>query len=191
MDTVLMTDALDGFRQRLEGVDAADWIAGTPCADWDVRALVNHVLGELLWIPPLLDGRTIAEVGERFDGDMLGDDPLGAWRSAATEALAAASQPGAQDRTVHLSFGDFSGGEYLGQVTSDVIIHTWDLARAVGASHLLSAPAVGFVNDFLSPQIDAWRAAGAFGPAADTDADADAQARLLAQTGRSPNWARP
>ncbi len=175
----------------MEGVDTGDWIAGTPCADWDVRALVNHVLGELLWIPPLLDGRTIAEVGDRFDGDMLGDDPLGAWTSAATEALAAASQPGAQDRTLHLSFGDFSGGEYLGQVTSDVIIHTWDLARAVGASDRLSAPAVEFVNDFLGPQIDGWRAAGAFGPAADINADADAQARLLAQTGRSPNLSRP
>ena len=190
MDTALMTDALDGFRQRLEEVDAADWAAGTPCDDWDVRALVNHVLGELLWIPPLLDGTTIAEVGDRFDGDMLGDDPLGAWRLAAIEALAAASQPGAQDRTVHLSFGDFPGGEYLGQVTSDVIIHSWDLARAVGASDRLSAAAVEFVNDFLSPQIDGWRAAGAFGPAADTDPDADAQDRLLAQTGRSPSWPR-
>ncbi len=188
MDTALLTDALDGFRQRLEGVDAADWTAATPCADWDVRALVNHVLGELVWIPPLLEGKTIAEVGDRFDGDMLGDDPLGAWTAAATEAVAAASQRGAQERTVHLSFGDFPGGDYLGQVTSDVILHSWDLARAVGASDRLSAPAVEFVNDFLSPQIDAWRAAGAFGPAADTDDGADAQDRLLAQTGRSPNW---
>lgn len=189
MDTVLMADALDGFRRRLDVVDASQWSAATPCADWDVRALVNHVVGELLWVPPLLGGRTIAEIGDRFGGDILGDDPLVTWTSAVADGLAAASQPDAQERTVHLSFGDFPGSEYLGQVASDVIIHSWDLARAVGADDRLGAPLVEFVNSFLSPQIDAWRSAGAFGPAVDVDPDADAQDRLLAQTGRSPGSA--
>lgn len=189
MDTALMADALDGFGQRLDLVDAAQWSAATPCADWDVRTLVNHVVGELLWVPPLLAGRTIAEVGDEFDGDILGDDPLVTWASAVAGALAAASQPGAQERTAHLSFGDFPGSEYLGQVVSDVIIHSWDLARAVGADDRLGAPLVEFVDSFLSPQIDAWRSAGAFGPAVDVAPDADVQDRLLAQTGRSASLA--
>jgi uncharacterized protein (TIGR03086 family) len=188
VNMILMADAIDGFGQRLKVVDAAHWKAVTPCTDWDVRTLVNHVVGELLWVPPLLEGKTIAEVGDRFDGDILGDDPLAIWIDAAAGAQAAASQPGAQERTVHLSFGDFPGGDYLGQVTSDVIIHSWDLARAVGADDRLNSALVEFVDDFLSPQVDAWRSAGAFGPAIDVAPDAGAQDRLLAQTGRSPSW---
>ena len=96
-----------------------------------------------------------------------GSDPSASARSAAAAALAAASQPGAHERIVHLSFGDFTGSDYLSQVVSDVIIHSWDLARAVGADDRLDPALVTFVDGFLSPQIDAWRNAGAFGPAVD------------------------
>ncbi len=188
MEMAVMASAIDGFEQRLSTVGDAQWNAATPCDDWDVRTLVNHVVGELLWIPPLLEGKTIAEVGDRFDGDILGIDPRGSARSAAAGALAAASRPGADEQIVHLSFGDFTGSDYLSQVVSDVIIHSWDLARAVGGEDRLDPALVAFVDGFLSPQIDAWRNAGAFGPAVDVGTDADVQDRLLAQTGRSATW---
>ena len=188
MDTEVLAQAVEGFGQRLDHIADDQWSGPTPCADWDVRTLVNHVVNELLWVPPLLDGQTIAEVGDRFDGDVLGDDPRSAFTAAATEAVAAASQFGVQERTVHLSFGDMPGAGYLGQVTSDVIIHTWDLARAIGADDRLAAALVDFVDTELGPQIDAWRGAGVFGPAVAVDPDVDSQARLLAQTGRSPDW---
>jgi uncharacterized protein (TIGR03086 family) len=188
MDEALLVDAVDGFGQRLNAVDAGQWSAATPCEDWDVRTLVNHVVGELLWMPPLLAGKTIADVGDRFDGDILGDDPHATWASAVADARAAASLPGAQEDTVHLSFGDFPGSEYLSQITSDLVIHAWDLARAVGADDRLSPTLIEFVDGFLSPQVDAWRSAGAFGPPVDVAPDADAQSQLLAQTGRSSNW---
>src|SRR2546427_12764915 len=60
MNTALMADAINGFGQRLNVVDSAQWKAVTPCEAWDVRTLVNHVVGELLWVPPLLEGKTIA-----------------------------------------------------------------------------------------------------------------------------------
>lgn len=186
MDTTLVAGALDGFARRLAMVGDDEWATPTPCVDWDVRALVNHVLGELLWVPPLLAGRTIAEVGDQFDGDVLGDDPMEAWTDAAASVLAAAEEPGAQERTVHLSFGDFPGSDYLGQVTADVVIHTWDLAQALRTDSELGDALVVFVEAFLGPQIDAWRSAGAFGPAADVPAGASAQESLLAQTGRAP-----
>ena len=109
-------------------------------------------------------------------------------RAAAAAAQTAATAPGAQEQTVHLSFGDFSGSEYLSQLTSDVTIHSWDLAQAVGADDRLGPALVTFVSEFLSPQVDAWRSAGAFGPEVDIGADADEQVRLLAQTGRSSDW---
>src|SRR5215213_6151469 len=154
MDTEVLTQAVEGFSQRLDHVQDAQWRAPTPCADWDVHTLVNHVVNELRWIPPLLDGATIADVGDRFDGDLLGDDPRSAWASAGAEAIAAATQFGVNERTVHLSFGDVPGSDYLGQVTSDIVIHTWDLARAVGADDRLAAALVDFVETELGPQID-------------------------------------
>jgi uncharacterized protein (TIGR03086 family) len=188
MDLTLLSSAIGGFGAHLGAVAADQWSAPTPCSDWDVREVVNHVAGELLWIPPLLEGKTIEDVGDQFDGDVLGDDPHAVWSSAAAAAQAAASAPGAQDRTVHLSFGDFPGGEYLSQITSDLVIHGWDVARAIGADDRIDPPLLDFVDGFLTPQVDAWRSAGAFGPAVDVDANADTQDRLIANTGRPPDW---
>lgn len=188
MDIRVLTEAIDGFERRLTTGDGSTWSAATPCGDWDLHTLVNHVVNELLWIPPLLDGLTIAEVGDSFDRDVLGDQPVASFRTAGAAAVAAASVPGAQERTVHLSFGDLPGAGYLEQVTSDVVIHTWDLARAVGADDHLDPALVQFVADALGPQMEAWRSAGAFGPAADAGPEPSAQDILLAQTGRSPGW---
>lgn len=185
MDEGLFERAVTGFGRRLELIADDQWSGPTPCADWDVRTLVNHVAGELLWAPPLLAGQTVAEVGDRLDGDLLGTDFRAAWATATAGALGAAAEPGAQARTVHLSFGDFSGSDYLAQITSDVVIHSWDLARAIGADEGLDPELVEFVDGFLGPQIEAWRSAGAFGPAVEVPDNADLQARLLARTGRS------
>ncbi len=66
-----------------------------------------------------------------------------------------------------------------------MIIHSWDLARAIGADDRLDPALLTFVDEFLSPQVEAWRGAGAFGPAVEVGADASAQDRFLAKTGRS------
>ena len=172
------------FGARVHAVADDQWAAPTPDAEWDVRALVNHLLNEALWAPPLLAGSTIEEVGDRFDGDQLGDDPKGAWAAAASAAVAAAQAEGAMERIVHLSFGDFPGEFYLSQVLCDHVIHAWDLARATGGNETLDPELVEWVYAFLAPQADAWRAAGVFGPSVDVAPDADLQTKLLGQTGR-------
>ncbi|MEO5680132.1 MAG: maleylpyruvate isomerase N-terminal domain-containing protein [Acidimicrobiales bacterium] len=95
------------------------WRAPTPDSEWDVRALVNHVLRENLWAPPLLDGLTIADVGDRFAGDQLGHDPEQAWDAAAASSIVAVGADGALDRTVHVSFGDIPGRAYISQLVCD------------------------------------------------------------------------
>jgi uncharacterized protein (TIGR03086 family) len=162
------------------------WAAGTPDSEWDVRALVNHVLSENLWAPPLLAGSTIADVGDRFDGDRLGDDPQAAWAAAAAASIDAVGEAGALDRTVHVSFGDISGQEYASQLVCDHVIHGWDLARAIGADERIDDDLVEFTYDFLLPQIDGWRSAGAFGPEVELPPGAGRQAALLALSGRRP-----
>src|SRR3954452_5486953 len=98
--------AVEQWLERVAAVDDQQWQRPTPCADWDVRALVNHVVGEELWTRPLTEGGTIAEVGDRFDGDVLGADPVEAARSAAQEAADAVDELLPGGALVHLSFGD-------------------------------------------------------------------------------------
>src|SRR5262245_18529994 len=130
--TQLYQRALKGFAARLHAVDAEQWTLSTPCHEWDVRVLVNHIVGETLWAPPLFAGRTVADVGDAFDGDRLGDDPVASFDGSAVEALAAVRELGAMDRVVHLSFGDVPGEEYALQLLADLLVHSWDLARATG-----------------------------------------------------------
>ena len=83
--------SVEEFGQRVMAIGADDWNRPTPCSDWSVRDLVRHLVYEELWAPPLLAGATVADIGDRFEGDILGDDPQVAWKEAAAHALAAAS----------------------------------------------------------------------------------------------------
>ena len=164
-------------------VMASQWSAGTPCAEWDVRALVNHVAGEYLWVPELMAGRTVADVGSKLDGDLLGDDPPAAVVAAARAAQASTGEADAMTRIVHLSFGDVSGAAYLKQMAVDSLIHSWDLARAIGADETLDPELVDFSYEELRQTAEDWRSGGAFGPAQEAGDDST-QSKLLALTGR-------
>lgn len=126
--------AAERFGDLVQAVKEDQWADPIPCADWNVRALVNHVVAENLWTPMLFGGSTVEEIGDRFDGDVLGTDPKAAWESSITAALKAVQSQGAMDRTVHLSFGDVPGREYAAQLFADYLVHSFDLARASEAT---------------------------------------------------------
>ncbi|MDQ1705473.1 MAG: hypothetical protein QOF18_1839 [Frankiaceae bacterium] len=180
----LFDRAAERFGAVVHGVGSGQWGDATPCTDWDVRALVNHLVYELRWAPPLLAGQTIAEVGTRFDGDLLGDDPSAAWDDAVRAARAAVAAPGALDTTVHLSFGDTPAMGYLTQLTGDLAVHAWDLARGIGADDTLDPELVGYITEAVKPMAAELAASGMFDPPADVPADADEQTRMLALFGR-------
>jgi uncharacterized protein (TIGR03086 family) len=177
--------AMDRFSDNVRQVRDDQWDRPTPCADWNVRELVNHVVNENRWTPPLLEGQTIAEVGDRFDGDLLGDDPKLAWEESAREATAAVHGDGALDRTVHLSFGDTPGSEYVWQLFADILVHGWDLARGIGADDRLDPDLVEACASWFAEVEAAYRSAGAVGPRPEVSDDADPQTRLLAAFGRA------
>ncbi|TMM36310.1 MAG: TIGR03086 family protein [Actinobacteria bacterium] len=189
MDLIdLYRRSVAGFTDRVRQVRPDQWSAPTPCTDWDVRALVNHVVSEERWIRPLLAGATVEEVGDRFDGDLLGADPAGAAAGAADDADAAVTGPGALDRTVHLSFGDFPATEYLRQILADHLVHAWDLAAATGADRALDAAAVAECARWFAGVEDAYRSSGAIGPRVEVPDSAGEQDRLIAAFGRDPSW---
>ena len=123
-------------------------------------------------------------MGDRFDGDVLGADPLAAWIAASAGAVRAAGQDGAMDRIVHLSFGDFPGREYAQQLLADHLIHAWDLARAIGADERLDGELVESCASWFDAVEDAYRNAGAIAARPSVPGDADAQTVLLARFGR-------
>jgi uncharacterized protein (TIGR03086 family) len=189
VDTSAIADlhqrATRDFAATVARVDPDQWDHPTPCTEWDVRALVNHVVGEDLWTVPLMEGRTIDEVGDRFDGDLLGDDPAATCQVAADAAIDTVSAPGALERTVHLSFGETAAEEYVWQLFADHLIHRWDLAVAIGDDTRLDPELVAACSTWFAHNEDAFRAAGVLGPRP-TDVDAsDPQAALLAGFGRS------
>ncbi len=176
-------EALAAFTERVRLITPDQWDAPTPCTGWTVRDLVNHLTGEQLWVPELLMGATLSEVGGRFDGDVLGDDPVTAWTTAADAARAAFAVPGAAELTVHLSFGDVSGQYYLNQLTADTVVHTWDLAEGIGRRTRLPEDLVDFALAEIAGYGDL-SASGLFDPPLPVADDAGPQTRLLALTGR-------
>jgi len=175
------------FAALVAGVGPEQWHDDTPCAEWDVRTLVHHLLSEQRWVPPLFEGLTIEQVGDRFEGDLMGDD-ASAWpgllASAIEEAHAAVAQPGALDRTVHLSFGEASGREYVMQLTADLAIHAWDLARATGQGDALDPGAVTLLLLWTEANAELLAASGMFGSRIDVGPDAPDDVRLLGLLGR-------
>ncbi|MGH3812317.1 MAG: TIGR03086 family metal-binding protein [Pseudonocardiaceae bacterium] len=169
---------------RVRAVRPDQWRDPTPCTEWDVRALVDHLVVEQLWAPPLLEGATIADVGDRFDGDQLGDDPVAAWESAAAAAREAFATPGALRRSVELSYGRRPADEYCHEMTMDLTVHAWDLARGIGADERLDEELVRDVLGFIEPRVGGWVGTGLFAPPVAVGEEADAQTRLLALLGR-------
>ena len=176
--------AVEEFDARMRQIGDHQWQAATPDEDWAVRDLVNHLAGEDLWAPLLLAGSTIAEVGDRFEGDVLGAEPGAAWTLASAGAVRAVEEDGAMDRIVHLSFGDFPGSEYTLQLFADHLIHAWDLARAIGADERLDAGLVASCANWFEAVEDAYRGAGAIAARPPVPGHADAQTVLLARFGR-------
>jgi uncharacterized protein (TIGR03086 family) len=169
--------------ELIRAVTKEEWDARTPCEAWTVRDLVNHLVGENRWMPPLLAGRTIADVGSDLDGDLLGGDPVGAWDNAARDAGAAVSEADLQ-RVVHLGFGDAPAHEYLLQVAADHLIHYWDLAVAIGARDNLDPDLIESVAGWFRSQESDYRRAGAIGPRPALPDHAGPQEQLLAMFGR-------
>ncbi|MEU9147161.1 TIGR03086 family metal-binding protein [Streptomyces sp. NPDC048349] len=178
-------EALGLFGERLRAVACDQWDAPTPCTEWNVRALVNHVTGEQLWIPPLVsEGRTVQELGDAFSGDVLGEDPVAAWDVASAAAHAAFAAPGALDRTVTLSYGPAPARAYCSELTADCVVHTWDLSRAIGADDRLPDGLVEFSIKEVMPYADGLAASGMYAAPLVVPAGANAQTRLLGLLGR-------
>ena len=184
--TDLYRRTVAAWTDQARSVGDGDWDRPTPCAEWTVRELVNHVAGEALWAVPLLQGSTIEEVGDRFDGDVLGDDPSGTALDAAEQSVTMVARRLPEGGTVHLSYGEEQVEEYVRQLAADHLVHGWDLARALGRTPELDPEAVSDVAAWFAEREELYRSVGAVGPRPGTYDEPAAD--LIAGFGRDPGW---
>ena len=133
--------ALDMTRQLVAGVSERQWDDTSVCEDWTVRELVNHIVTGNYWAEELGSGKSIEEVGDRLDGDVLGDDPVRAYDDSAARAAAVFRAPGAMDAPCAVSYGPVPGSVYCGHRFLDVLVHGWDVAKSTGQDTTLDPDA--------------------------------------------------
>lgn len=154
--------------------------------------IVDHARDEA-WVPAVLAGRTIEEVGENFPTNLLGDeapsdDPLGDYLINKYDRLndiatAAVREDLDAERIVHLSYGDYALGEYLLHVSCYRAFQSWTIARLVELDYEMPTDLVENLWDQVVPRIDEWRSMGVFGAPVEVPAGADRQTALLGLTG--------
>jgi uncharacterized protein (TIGR03086 family) len=176
------------FTEKVTRVPAERWHDATPCGEWDVHDLVDHLVAEDRWTPHLLRGETLAQVGDRYDHGVLGDDPVASAEEAGVRARAAVAEPGSIRGSVHASVGQLPAEEYVGQLFADHVIHGWDLARATGQDDAIDPELLDALVTWFADREDGYREAGVIGPPVEVGADADEQTRLLAAFGRDASW---
>ena len=178
-----LNQSLHSTLSVLTKVGPADLDAPTPCASWDVRALVNHFVGSARWWAAVIAGQDAAA-----DADYAADDLVAAYEESTRLAAAAFAAEGALERTVRLPFGEFPGAVLRDLAATEQFVHGWDLARAIGypaaldpelASWLLGRARLTVTEAYRGPDGQAL-----FGPAVEAPAGAGPADQLAAFLGR-------
>ncbi|MCB0215398.1 MAG: TIGR03086 family protein [Caldilineae bacterium] len=156
----------------------------TPCEGWDIRHLMNHMVGGAHMFGAAA-GRT--EPSGPPPEDLLGDDPVAAYRAAADANLAGWRSEGAMEGTLKLPFGEMPASVASGINLLEAIIHGWDLAKASGQPFEADAATVEQVAAFSRQLVtDEVRQGGAFGAEVTVPEGAPAVDRLAGFLGRKP-----
>lgn len=178
------------FESRLRDLRPEHMPLPTPCSDWDVRALVNHVLLGTRMSVQVLAGMAREEVIAGLDDDLLSgvDDPVAAFTDLADQMVEGFSGPQGLEGIVAHPAGDFPRSMFIGFRVADSALHAWDLATAIGSDTLLDPGVVQFLWDDAQPQRDMLVATGMFGegPSGSVGDDAPLQTRYLDLVGRRP-----
>jgi uncharacterized protein (TIGR03086 family) len=183
-----LRQATDLFDDRLAAVTRDQWTLPTPCTEWTVRDLVDHVTGGNRWAVAVLDGEQPGVALEAALGPGFGDDILDDYRQAAEAQYKGFASDGALARTCHHFVGDIDGNAFSWLRIADLAVHAWDLARATGGKEDMGQELVMAVWAVQSPRTQMIAKAGMFGTGASgtLDYEAPLQDRLLDMLGRRP-----
>jgi uncharacterized protein (TIGR03086 family) len=163
------------------------WDVPSPVEAWTARDVVRHLVE---WFPPFLHGGSGVELP---GGPPVDDDPVGAWQAHCDAVQAVLDDPAtAGRRLTNPHIGELPLDRAIDQFyTSDVFMHTWDLARATGQDDRLDPEFCAQMLAGMQQMDQMLRSSGQFGPQVPVKDDADAPARLMAFIGRDPEWTPP
>lgn len=183
----LLPEAARATTVVVDRIDDDAWSRPTPCDGWSVRDLLNHLTSEHLWVPHLLRGETLDQVGDRYDGDVLGDEPRAVWRRTIAASMLAwgGADP---DGAVHTSMGEIPTGLYAVQMLTDLTVHGWDLAKGADTAYEPVPDAVETIwSEYRSRRQDGQPVAPVFASPVPTDSEERVD-QLVALLGRDPAW---
>jgi uncharacterized protein (TIGR03086 family) len=172
-----------GHFSRVVAATSPDaWNNPAPCAGWTARDVVRHLVE---WVPGLLSQGAGVDFA---DGPAVDRDPAGAWQALNATLQATLDDPDNANRPFsHPRAGDHSLPAAIDMfVTGDVLLHTWDLARATGGDERLDPDEVHRMLEGMEPLDELLRSSGHYGPRVPVPEDADDLTRLIAFTGRRP-----
>ncbi len=174
-------DLLDLYRRSGEWcgekvAGATNLEASTPCDDWDVRELLNHMLDTQRYFAGSARGESVSPPASP-PPHLLTDDPVRDFARARDEVTRAFGQEGVIEKT----------GPSLGIAFSDQLLHGWDLARATGQDTTMPDGLPEVAYSIIHGAFTDEQRQGVFKPEVPVPSDATAQQRLLAFTGRTPD----
>ena len=187
MDSVaMMKEVVASTDKVVKGTEASQLGLPSPCTDWTVRDVINHITGGATMFAVCVEEGSVPDdlLGKLMGGDNLGDDFVGAWETASARALAAFEAPGALDKMVKLPFGEMPAGVAINIAVFDVLTHAADIASATNQTiedTALIETALEVGHQMISPDL---RAPGIFDPEQPAPEDATPTVRLLAFAGR-------
>ena len=176
----------EDFGRQVEAT--VDWDAPTPVPEWTARDVVGHLTE---WFPGFLAAGT--GIIDAATGPSSADGPAAAWRRQADWVQRLLDDPATAGRTFeHPMIPVCPVTEAIDRFyTTDVMMHTWDLARAGGRNDGLDPDECAALLTTMEPLDEMLRQSGQYGPRQPVAADADGTARLMAFIGRDPTWPRP
>jgi uncharacterized protein (TIGR03086 family) len=185
MSTEVLERAVASTAKILQNLSKDQLGQPTPCASWDVKELVNHLVNAPFWFA------AVAEHGDTPEGfetpDRSEGDISAQFAEGTANAIAAFGAPGAQEKILKLPWGEMPGGMFMNIAAQDIFVHGWDVARAIGdttgfdeeLAEQFIAGAQALPDAFRGPEGQA-----PFGPLADAPDNAPASDRLAAALGR-------
>ncbi len=184
MDTVdAIETAYDQTASLVASLDPTALAASTACTDWDVRSVLNHLLGATWMFTLVNQGRAAGEEA----GDVVGDDLDEAVAAARKANLDSWRRPDAFQGDRTYPFGTFPAAAAAMVNLEEVVVHSWDIATATGQGLTLDDSVTAMVYEFCrSIPLDDFRAHGAFGPEVKVDVSAPITDRLVGLLGRRP-----
>ena len=190
----MFLSAQRAFGERVQAINDDQWHAPTPDTEWDVAALVGHLIEENQWAPPLIHGLDLESAGKVVEGSRklpvdggVGANLIEVWDEASLAAADAFGEEGALGRSVALSRGATPAVEYIGEMIFDHLVHAWDLGTAIGHQGTpLPDDVVAAVYEMAKPMAPMLAASGMFAAPVEVPDDASTLDKLIGLTGRNP-----